>query len=138
MTVHVHRDGAVVIATLDRPERRNAVDAATLRSLLEVQGDMTRLADEHPDRAARVLVITGAAPAFSAVADLTGVDDAANRDARAWPHLHDLVAPQDLGDRAVGVRDDPHRDPSRHDARQSVACSRGRAVPGRHRRERAR
>ncbi|NQY55600.1 MAG: enoyl-CoA hydratase/isomerase family protein [Ilumatobacteraceae bacterium] len=74
MTVHVHRDGAVVIATLDRPERRNAVDAATLRSLLEVQGDMTRLADEHPDRAARVLVITGAAPAFSAGADLTGVE----------------------------------------------------------------
>ncbi len=74
MTVRVHRDGAVVIATLDRPERRNAVDAATLRSLLEVQADIARLADEHPDRAARALVITGAPPAFSAGADLTGVE----------------------------------------------------------------
>ncbi|MEM9516272.1 MAG: enoyl-CoA hydratase-related protein [Actinomycetota bacterium] len=74
MTVRVHRDGAVVIATLDRPERRNAVDAATLRGLLEVQADIARLADEHPDRAVRALVITGTPPAFSAGADLTGVE----------------------------------------------------------------
>jgi len=56
----------VVVITLDRPERRNAVDHATLLGLLDAQaacGD------------ARVVVLTGAPPAFSAGADLTGVEE---------------------------------------------------------------
>jgi enoyl-CoA hydratase/carnithine racemase len=52
--------------TLDRPERRNAVDHATLRSLLDAQ---LRVAG------ARVVVLTGAPPAFCAGADLNGVKD---------------------------------------------------------------
>ena len=64
------RDGAgrtgVLVVTLDRPERRNAVDHATLLALL----------DAHREAAnARVLVLTGAPPAFSAGADLTGVEE---------------------------------------------------------------
>jgi enoyl-CoA hydratase len=51
--------------TLDRPERRNALDHATVRSLLEAQ----RIVAD-----ARVVVLSGAPPAFCAGADLTGVE----------------------------------------------------------------
>jgi len=56
----------VLVVTLDRPARRNAVDHATLVGLAEAQ--------EHA-AAARVLVLTGAPQAFSAGADLTGVEE---------------------------------------------------------------
>ncbi len=56
-------DGVVLI-TLDRPDRRNAVDHDTLLALLDAQ-------QRHAD--ARVVVLTGAAPAFCAGADLQGV-----------------------------------------------------------------
>jgi enoyl-CoA hydratase len=56
----------VVTITLDRPERRNAVDHATLLALLDAQAAC---------RDARVVVLTGAPPAFSAGADLTGVEE---------------------------------------------------------------
>ena len=52
--------------TIDRPERRNAVDHDTLVQLRRAQHD---LAD------ARVVVLTGAPPAFCAGADLTGVEE---------------------------------------------------------------
>lgn len=56
----------VAVVTLDRPERRNAVDHATLLQLRDAQRE---LAD------ARVVVLTGAPPAFCAGADLTGVEE---------------------------------------------------------------
>jgi enoyl-CoA hydratase len=56
----------VVVITLDRPERRNAVDHPTLLALLDAQ---QAVAD------ARVVVLTGAPPAFCAGADLTGVEE---------------------------------------------------------------
>lgn len=56
----------VVVLTLDRPDRRNAVDHATLVQLREAQV-------EHRD--ARVVVLTGAPPAFCAGADLHGVEE---------------------------------------------------------------
>ncbi|MFW2334295.1 enoyl-CoA hydratase-related protein [Ilumatobacter sp.] len=52
--------------TLDRPERRNAVDHDTLLALLDAQ---QAVAD------ARSVVLTGSPPAFCAGADLTGVDE---------------------------------------------------------------
>ena len=55
----------VLLLTLDRPQRRNAVDHQTLLELLDAQ----RVAV-----GARVVVLTGAPPAFSAGADLTGVE----------------------------------------------------------------
>jgi enoyl-CoA hydratase len=58
-------DGVVLI-TLDRSERRNAVDHDTLLRLLDAQATC---AD------ARVVVLTGAPPAFSAGADLHGVEE---------------------------------------------------------------
>ena len=70
MTVRVERDGRVTIITLDRPERRNAIDHPTLLELLDVQAD---IAARSPTET-RVVVLTGAAPAFSAGADLNGVE----------------------------------------------------------------
>jgi len=57
----------VVVLTLDRPERRNAVDHATLLELADAQRRAST---------ARVLVLTGSGPVFCAGADLTGVEDA--------------------------------------------------------------
>jgi enoyl-CoA hydratase len=71
MTVHVERDGRVMIITLDRPERRNAIDHATLLELLDIQSE---IADRAPVDT-RAVVLTGAAPAFSAGADLNGVEE---------------------------------------------------------------
>ncbi|MBA3282326.1 MAG: enoyl-CoA hydratase/isomerase family protein, partial [Acidimicrobiia bacterium] len=72
MTVHTETRGegdAVTVVTLDRPERRNAVDHGTLDELTEALEDASA-------RSTRVLVLTGAAGHFCAGADLTGVEDA--------------------------------------------------------------
>lgn len=65
--VRVEWRDRVVVVTIDRPERRNAVDHATLLALADAQ----RAAAAGN---ARVLVLTGAPPAFCAGADLTGVE----------------------------------------------------------------
>ena len=67
MSVHLEMRGRVALVTIDRPERRNAVDHASLVALVEAQSDA--IAAE-----ARCLVLTGAPPAFCAGADLTGVE----------------------------------------------------------------
>lgn len=68
MTVDLKRDGPVAIVTLDRPERRNAVDHPTLLELLDVQQAI------RSSGTIRAVVVTGAPPAFSAGADLHGVE----------------------------------------------------------------
>ncbi len=67
MTVHLEHRGRVALVTLDRPERRNAVDHETLLALRAAQVDAV-------SAGARVLVLTGTPPAFCAGADLTGVE----------------------------------------------------------------
>lgn len=66
--MRTERRGAVTVMTLDRPERRNAVDHATLLALAAAiegcRGDGTR-----------AIVLTGEPPAFCAGADLTGVEE---------------------------------------------------------------
>jgi enoyl-CoA hydratase len=72
VTVHVEIGGseeAITQITLDRPERRNALDHQTLEDLLGVL-------DTAAWRPTRVLVLTGAGGHFCAGADLTGVEDA--------------------------------------------------------------
>lgn len=63
--IHLDERGATSVITLDRPERRNAIDHAALGALVEAieaaQG--------------RVIVLTGAGGHFCAGADLTGVED---------------------------------------------------------------
>ena len=63
--------GAVPPITIDRPDRRNALDLESLDELLSVHG---RTAD------ARVVVLTGAGGHFCAGADLSGVEDRAFTD----------------------------------------------------------
>jgi len=60
---------AIMVITLDRPERRNAVDLPTLLALREALAEAA-----NADRPARVVVLTGAPPAFCAGADLDGVE----------------------------------------------------------------
>jgi enoyl-CoA hydratase len=72
VTVHVEivgEDEAITVVTLDRPERRNALDHATLAELTEV----IAAAEARPTR---VLILTGASGHFCAGADLQGVEDA--------------------------------------------------------------
>jgi enoyl-CoA hydratase len=63
------RTGAAAVLTIDRPERRNAIDAAAAEAFR--QG----LKDFEADEGARVLVLTGAGgQAFCAGADLKAMD----------------------------------------------------------------
>ncbi len=71
MTVDLTHDALIAVVTLDRPERRNAVDHATLLELLDVQA---AIAARSPD-AIRAVVLAGKPPAFSAGADLNGVEE---------------------------------------------------------------
>ena len=67
--------GRVRLLTIDRPDRRNAVDLATVAAIAEhVEG---AAAQEH----LRVVVLTGAGGHFCSGADLGGVEDAAFADA---------------------------------------------------------
>lgn len=58
----------VVVVSINRPERRNAVDVETLHALHQAQLEAVA-------KSARVLVLTGAPPAFCAGADLAGVHE---------------------------------------------------------------
>jgi enoyl-CoA hydratase len=64
--IHLDDRGPVALITIDRAERRNALDHEALEQLLEVHGRTA---------AARVLVLTGAGGHFCAGADLSGVED---------------------------------------------------------------
>jgi enoyl-CoA hydratase len=63
-------DGRVVVVTIDRPERRNALDHDALDGLAAALGEAT-------SAGVRALVLTGADGHFCAGADLTGVEDPA-------------------------------------------------------------
>jgi enoyl-CoA hydratase len=66
--VRYERQGATAVLTIDRPGRRNAIDAAAAAALR--QG----LEAFEADGAARVLVLTGSGEAFCAGADLKALD----------------------------------------------------------------
>ena len=68
MTVHVEEVGPALLLTIDRPERRNAVDHATLDALAAGVGRAV-------DGGARAIVLTGAGGHFCAGADLTTLED---------------------------------------------------------------
>lgn len=63
-SVSVHKRGRTTVVTIERPERRNAVDLATARALY----DAFKRFDADPD--ADVAILTGAGGAFCAGADL--------------------------------------------------------------------
>jgi enoyl-CoA hydratase len=69
VSVTAERVGAALLVTIDRPERRNAVDGPTAEALRAAFEDFVADAD------ARVLVLTGAGEeAFCAGADLKAID----------------------------------------------------------------
>jgi enoyl-CoA hydratase len=68
-TIEVTTDGPVTVVTIVRPERRNAVDGATARALLEAFETF------EADPSAAVAVLTGAGGSFCAGADLTALSD---------------------------------------------------------------
>jgi enoyl-CoA hydratase len=82
--IHLDDRGPVALVTIDRQERRNAVDHATLEELLDVLGRT---------QGARVVVLTGAGGHFCAGADLSGVEDTTFTD-----QLRQVLA---------AIRDDP-------------------------------
>lgn len=85
-SIVVTRDGGVVIATLNRPERKNAIDGP-------MWGALQALCDEvEDDPAARVLVFTGAGDGFCSGADLNPVGG------------DGAVSPAGLGGALAGMR----------------------------------
>jgi len=68
-TVRVDHDGPVTVVTIDRPERRNAVDPATATALLEA------FTAFDADDTSSVAVLTGAGETFCAGADLKSLAD---------------------------------------------------------------
>jgi enoyl-CoA hydratase len=71
--VNIVDDGAVRIITIDRPERRNAVDSHTASALLEAFESF------DADETAHVAVLTGAGGYFCAGADLKAIADGDRR-----------------------------------------------------------
>lgn len=72
--VRYERSGAAGVLTIDRPERRNAVDGPTAEAIKSAYEEWVR------DEDARVLVLTGAGgEAFCAGADLKALDTLAPR-----------------------------------------------------------
>jgi enoyl-CoA hydratase len=68
MAISAEHQGAVAVITIDRPERRNALDTDAAVALADAVD--AAVADRY-----RVVVITGAGGHFCAGADLTGVED---------------------------------------------------------------
>src|SRR4051794_15277445 len=75
MTVRYERVGAAAVLTIDRPERRNAIDGPTAEQMAD------GLASFEADPAARVLILTGTGGvSFSAGADLKNLASFAGRE----------------------------------------------------------
>ena len=65
----VDGDDAITVVTMDRQERRNALEHQTL-------AELTAAVEGAAGRETRVLILTGAGGHFCSGADLTGVEDA--------------------------------------------------------------
>jgi enoyl-CoA hydratase len=66
--VRYERQGTAAVLTIDRPERRNAIDAAAAAAFRHA------LEEFESDAAARALILTGSGEAFCAGADLKALD----------------------------------------------------------------
>jgi enoyl-CoA hydratase len=94
--IRYEREGAAALVTIDRPERRNAVDGATAAALLEAYERFA--ADDE----ARVMVLTGAGgEAFCAGADLKALDTL-DPDAPAGPMGFTRLTPAKPAIAAIG------------------------------------
>ena len=71
-STRVQHDGDVAVVTIDRPDRRNALDAAAARELAVTISETGALT--------RVVILTGAGPAFCAGGDLEELERWSNSD----------------------------------------------------------
>lgn len=91
MTLHIDDLDDRVVATLDRPEKRNAIDQATVDALHE----LCAMLEEAP----RTLILTGSGGVFAAGADIAQLRDRTADDARrginamAFLRIHELPMP---------------------------------------------
>jgi enoyl-CoA hydratase/carnithine racemase len=87
-TIDVQRCDGVVTITLQRPEKKNAINGVMWQELLATFRDIAASADD------RVVVLTGAGGAFCSGADLT---------ASGGPERHQLAAMREVGDVALAL-----------------------------------
>lgn len=85
-TLRVERTpSGVVTVTLDRPEKKNAIDAVMWRELLTVLREVDASAED------RVLVLTGAGDAFCSGADLADEERAARHQLDRMHHFNQVA-----------------------------------------------
>jgi 2-(1,2-epoxy-1,2-dihydrophenyl)acetyl-CoA isomerase len=84
-TLRVVRDDGVVTLTIDRPERRNAIDVPTWHVLAETLAEIATRRDD------RVVILTGAGQSFCAGGDLSGADAEAGGPERARQTMRESV-----------------------------------------------
>jgi 2-(1,2-epoxy-1,2-dihydrophenyl)acetyl-CoA isomerase len=96
--IRAEKRGRVLTITIDRPDRRNAIDVELMRALREA------LQTAALDEASRAIVLTGAGSAFSAGGDVAVMEEA--RTAGRLPKLfHELTGEMELAIReVVGMR----------------------------------
>jgi 2-(1,2-epoxy-1,2-dihydrophenyl)acetyl-CoA isomerase len=87
-TLRVERADGIVTVTMDRPERKNAINDVMWVELWETFESVARSSED------RVLVVTGAAGAFCSGQDLSGVNAAGD---------HGLVRMRRVGDVALAL-----------------------------------
>jgi enoyl-CoA hydratase len=86
--VRAETDGRVRILTLDRPQARNALDAATRQDLI------ARLKEADADPAVGAVVLTGEGSAFAAGADLRELLGRSSDEQRHFlepPHIYSVI-----------------------------------------------
>jgi enoyl-CoA hydratase len=84
MTISVETSGAIAIITIQRPERRNAVDWPTAQALYSAFNEFDN------DRSLSVAVLTGAQGNFCAGADLQALADGEQRPISSDPKLNSI------------------------------------------------
>jgi enoyl-CoA hydratase len=90
MSVNLQRHESVLVVTIDRPERRNAVDRPTADALEAAFLDFER------DDGLGVAVLTGAAGSFCSGADLRAMQEEPSRANRLEPSEHAPMGPTRL------------------------------------------
>lgn len=91
MTLHIEERDDRVVATLDRPEKRNAID----QSMVDALHELCTILEESP----RTLILTGSDGVFAAGADIAQLRDRTAEDARrginatVFIRIHELPMP---------------------------------------------
>lgn len=88
-TIDVDRAGGVVTITLNRPEKKHAINAAMWNELLATFHEVAASAED------RVVMVTGAGGDFCSGADLTG--------GGTGGHVHQLASMRHVGDVALAL-----------------------------------